>query len=254
MQVEYAEASDIARELNDRRLLADSMFNESFVPLVTGHPERTIPLLERCLEAADPGDRPFQGRVWISIGVGTMFAGNPKDGIASIERGLGLYRLTNERLASCEALLLLAGAELMLGNIDAAQTHAEEATSIATTSKSPVLIANALLPHAILANRVGRHERAARLVGAWNGLEQEYEIHFPAVGLGFFGDPAADARAALGDEAFEVARSEGLAMDIHQISELLEGDPAGASPYGRETNSLPKRTDPTPPDGSGASV
>jgi hypothetical protein len=49
-------------------------------------------------------------------------------------------------------------------------------------------------------------------------------MHFPEVGLAFFGDPADQARVALGDEAFEVGRAEGAAMTLAQMIELLEDD------------------------------
>jgi predicted ATPase/class 3 adenylate cyclase len=230
MQAAYEEASGIAEELGDRQVLVRSLYNLAFVPFLTGHPREGIPIFERCLEVVDPEDRSFQARVWSSIGTMMMFAGDPQGGIPLIERALDLLRLTDERLASCEVLIMLANAQLMSGNLDAALGHLAEATSIATLSGSPILLANVMLPLAIAANRLGRHERAARLAGAWNRLEQDYEIHFPAVGLGLFGDPAAEARAALGDEVFEEARSEGFRLDLKEIGELLEHDPGGASP------------------------
>jgi predicted ATPase/class 3 adenylate cyclase len=224
MRAAYEEASDIAEELGDRRLLAESLYNLSFVPFVVGHPDGSIPLLERSLEVADPNDHSFQARIWASIGTSMVLAGNPSGGIPLIERALDLLRRTDERLASCEVLIMLAGAQLMSGNLEAALGHLAEATSIATQSRSPILLATTTLPHAMAANRLGRHERAARVIGAWNRLEQDYEIHFPAVALTYFGDPADESRAALGDEAFQAARSEGFGLDVKEIGELLEHD------------------------------
>jgi predicted ATPase/class 3 adenylate cyclase len=222
MQAAYEEAASIAEELGDRRLLAESLFNLSFVPFLTGHPEEVIPLQERALEVADPEDLSFQARGLSSIGTTLLFVGRAEDGIPFIERALDLLRATNERLASCEVLIMLAAARLASGNMDAALTSLAEATSIATDSGSPILLATTTLPHAIASNRLGQHERAARVIGAWNRLERDYEIHFPSVGIGFWGDPVDDARAALGDEAFETFRSEGFRLDLKEIGELLQ--------------------------------
>jgi non-specific serine/threonine protein kinase len=222
MQASYEEAAGIAEELGDRRLLARSLFNLSFVPFVRGHPEESFRLLERCLEVVDPDDRALEARVWSSIGASRMFAGDLPGAMVPVERALELFRLAGERLASSEVLIMLAAVQLRNGNMEAALGHLAEATAISLTSGSPLLVANVALPHAIAANRSGRFERAARLVGAWNRFEEAYEIHLPAVGLGFFGDPAAEARAGLGDDAFERARAEGAALDLPGVVTLIE--------------------------------
>jgi predicted ATPase len=222
MQAAYEEAASIAEELGDRRLLAESLFNLSFVPFLTGHPEEVIPLQERALEVADPEDLLFQARALSSIGTTLLFMGRAEDGIPFIERALDLLRATDERLASCEVLIMLAAARLASGDMDAALVSLTEATSIATDTGSPILLATTTLPHAIASNRLGQYERAARVIGAWNRLERDYEIHFPSVGIGFWGDPVDDARAALGDAAFEEARMEGFQMDLGEIGELLQ--------------------------------
>src|SRR5205085_8895624 len=119
------------------------------------------------------------------------------DGIPFIDQALDLLRATDERLASCEVLIMLAAARLASGNMEGALASLAEATSIATDSGSPILLATTTLPHAIASNRLGQYERSARVIGAWNRLERDYEIHFPAVGIAFWGDPLDDARAAL---------------------------------------------------------
>jgi predicted ATPase/class 3 adenylate cyclase len=222
MQASYEEAASIAEEVGDRRLLARSLFNLSFVPVATGHIEEAVPLLERCLEVADADDTSLRAQVWTSLGTLPLLAGDAQRAMPGLERALEILRLADERLASCEVLIMCAGAELMLGSLEASFGHLAAATAIATSSGSPLLLANVVIPHAIAANVTGQPERAARLVGAWNRLEEDYEIHFPAIGLGLFGDFAGDARAALGDEAFERARQEGLALNLQGIVGLIE--------------------------------
>jgi hypothetical protein len=99
--------------------------------------------------------------------------------------------------------------------------HLDEATAIVAGSSSPVNLCTLLLPYARLANRDGRHHDAARLVGAYNRIEEDYDVHIPQVGVIFLGDPGEHARTALGDEGFERARGEGLALSVEQMFALV---------------------------------
>ena len=63
----------------------------------------------------------------------------------------------------------------------------------------------------LLANDDGRHERAARLVGA--SAQMRHDVGGAAPLIGRWGDPDSDARKALGKEAYDAARAEGYAMD-----------------------------------------
>jgi predicted ATPase/class 3 adenylate cyclase len=202
MRASYEEAADIAQALGDRRLLTRALFNLSFTPWVSGHPEEGMRLLEHGLEVAEPDDLQMQAQLWTGIGFGHLFSGNAVGAIEPIERSISLHREVGEQLALCESLITLSGVYVVLERTDEGLAYLAEATAIACASGNPILLATALLPHALLANLMGRHHRAAPLIGASNRLERDYDVHFPD-GLPFFGDPADQARAALGEEAFE---------------------------------------------------
>ena len=218
----YEEAAEIARGLEDRRLLTRALVNLTFVPAVSGHPEEGLQLLEDCLEIVEPDDLAMQAELWAGIGYGRLFAGDAVGAIEPIERSISLYREVGEQMMLCEALIALAGTHVILDRIDQGVVHLAEATAIASSSGNPILLVTVLGPHALMANLTGRPERAATLAGASSRLEREYDVNFPEVGLEFFGDPAELARAALGDEGFERAWSAGQTMTLTQMIELLE--------------------------------
>jgi len=224
MQASYQEAADIARSLGDRRLLARALFHLTFTPVVAGNPEEGMRLLEHCLEVVERDDLAMQAELWGSIGVGRLFSGDAIGATEPIERSITLYREVGEQLALCESLIALAGVYLVLERTEDGLPHLAEATAIACASGNPILLATVLGPHALIANLTGRADRAATLVGASSRLEREYDVNFPEVGLAFFGDPAEQARAAMGDDAFELAWAEGEAMTLAQMIELFEDD------------------------------
>jgi predicted ATPase/class 3 adenylate cyclase len=223
MTAEYEEAASIAEELRDRRILAQALFNLSFVPTVGGHPQDATPILERCLEIADLDDARLRGQVLFSIGFLRMIAGDAVGATEPFERAIELLRGANQTFAACESLEALAGVRLAQGDFDGAVRDLSAATELAIGSQNPLLIALSTFAHALLANASGRFERAARLLGAAEGIRRVYDINTPAVGLSFWGDPADESRAALGEEAFELARAEGADLSLPQIADLMEG-------------------------------
>jgi hypothetical protein len=70
----------------------------------------------------------------------------------------------------------------------------------------------------------GRHEDAARLVGAWERLERDHRIGFPDAALAGFADPANAAREALGVEGFERANEQGFSLDLDGIRRLVSAE------------------------------
>ena len=88
-----------------------------------------------------------------------------------------------------------------------------------TDGSSPfnVNVFSLLLPYARIANEEGRHDDAARLVGAYNRVEDDYDLHIPDVGVAFLGDPRQAANEALGDDAYERAWASGYALTLEDM-------------------------------------
>jgi non-specific serine/threonine protein kinase len=213
----YREAAEIAREVGERRLLSSSLLNLSFIQDYSeeGIAER-LALLEECLQIAEEDDLFLRGLVWTAFGYIHLFAGDRAGATEMIERAVMLQRQGGESYALSEGLVGLAGISYDAGDIAKMRRYLNEAMQIVLPTRNPVELCALLLPYGRLANHFGRHEDAARMMGAYHRIEDDYDVHIPRVGVVFLGDPDEQARAELGPEAFETARAEGYAWSIDE--------------------------------------
>jgi predicted ATPase/class 3 adenylate cyclase len=215
----YEEAVDIARELGDPRLLSRALFDLSFVPMVTGQDvERQEPLLREALAKADPDDRPLKAQILTGLGYAQVFkGGDPADVVRLTEEALAIHRGVGDRVLTAENLTGLAGLRLLSGDLDGAREPLREAVALLTDVDSPVMAGMALFSLAVLARTEGDHVTMARLLGAWTRIKDEGGGAPPVFALAqIIGDPEAQAREAMGDEAYERAHAEGYAMTMAQ--------------------------------------
>jgi len=75
-----------------------------------------------------------------------------------------------------------------------------------------------------------RHDRAARLLGAWARIGQEFGVQFPDIAIDRFGDPELEARVALGEQEFERAHAEAFGSSLEEIVALMTEDQEGSPP------------------------
>ncbi|MGH2723708.1 MAG: hypothetical protein ACRDI0_05490 [Actinomycetota bacterium] len=106
--------------------------------------------------------------------------------------------------------------DLVLGDVNDARLHLRRAMDLTVEAGSEMGIAQMLLGVALLAQAEGRHERAARLLGAQARIQETLGGAPPPELLAPFGDPEADARTALDDETFERAWAKGRAMTTEE--------------------------------------
>jgi predicted ATPase/class 3 adenylate cyclase len=227
MAARYDEAAAIADELGDRRLIARALFDQSFVWLVSGELDRSVERLEQALSMAAEDDLVLRAKIVISIAYARLFLGDHVGGLDLIDEAIGMHGAAGERLALAEALIARAGLKSKLGEWDAATEDLEAATTVAAEAPGPMLLAQVVIPHALLAVHDQRFRRAAVVGGAWESIEVDHGVHFPEVAGSFLGDPVADARAAMDAEAFEEAYAEGRAMTIDEIVAFLS-DPSAS--------------------------
>ena len=221
MQEAYEEAVTIARALDDRVLLASALFDLSFVAVMTAEDfEEGERILREALDTVGEADLFLRSRILGCIGYARMLRGEAAASVEPFEQAIELQRAIGDRLGTSANLVGLAGMEVAIGHVEAARTHLREATEIAAESGTAAMLATVVLPNAIVASLEGRHEEAARLAGAWEQLQRQYQVRFPDVALERFGDPTAAARDALGDDAFERAFESGLDLDLPGIARL----------------------------------
>ena len=213
----YREAAEIAREVGERRLLSHALLNLSFIQNYSeaGIAER-LALLEECLQIAEEDDLFLRGLIWTAFGYIHLFTGDRVEAAEMIKRAVVLQRQSGETYALSEGLIGLAGLSYEAGDIAEMRRYLDEAMQIVLPTKNPVELCTLLLPYARLANHFGRHEDAARMMGAYNRIEDNYDVHIPRVGVKVLGDPEEPARAALGGPAFDTARAEGYAWSLEE--------------------------------------
>jgi predicted ATPase/class 3 adenylate cyclase len=222
MRDAYEEAETIARSLGDRSLLGSALFDLSFVPtMAEGDFAAGERILHEALEVAGDDDPLLRSRILGALGFAGMFQGKPLAGIGWFEQAIEIQRTIGDRLGVPQNLVGIAAMQLLLGALDEARANLREATAAATESSAPPMLATVVVPNAVLATVDGRHEDAARLVGAWERLERDHRIGFPDAALAGFGDPANAAREALGDEGFERAYERGFSLDLDGIRRLV---------------------------------
>jgi predicted ATPase/class 3 adenylate cyclase len=215
----YEEAVEIGREVGDPRLLSRALFDLSFVPFVKDQDlERQERLLREAQAEADPDDRALKAQILTGFGYAHMFrGGNPADAFQLIEEALAIHREFGDRVLIAENLTGLAGLLMQSGDIEAARAPLREAVALLADPGSPIMVGMGLVSLAILARTEGDDVTAARLLGAWNRIKDEGGGAPPLFALEqLIGDPEAQARAALGEEAFERAHAEGYAMTMAQ--------------------------------------
>ena len=216
----YEEAVEIARELGERRLLAEALYDLAFIPSVLeGDFDGAERLLQESLGVAEPDDRALVGQIWSALGFAAVLQTQRSlaDRMKPIQNAIAIYRELGDRLMVAGNLIALAGLEFSVAHFDAARDHLREAAEgIAAETESTIEFANLFFPLAVMACHDGRQQRAARLLGAWQMMKEQAEGSAPQVSHIAFGDPEADTRAALGDEEFERAWAEGYAATVDE--------------------------------------
>jgi tetratricopeptide (TPR) repeat protein len=229
----YDEAASIAEEIGDPRLLARALFDRSFEWLGPDELGPSLETLERCLEVAPDDDLVLRAKALMAIGYGRVLLGDGAAASELIGEAVELHRRAGERLALCEGLVARASIQVLAaasggGVLDDAVADVIEATTLAAETPGPIMLAQVVMPQAIVAAKAQRFRRAAVLMGAWETLQVDHGVHFPDVGLSFFGDPAEESRAALGDHAYAEAFDAGRALTLDEmVAFLLDLDAGG---------------------------
>jgi tetratricopeptide (TPR) repeat protein len=214
----YEEALAIERELGDPARIAEALYNEAFVVAAGDDLEYAARLLDESLDLfRRAGDEPGVARVLVILVIRDAMAGDWGRVIARIEEVVAIWRRLGDRLHLAFDLVWLAFAYGRMGRPEDARSVALEALELFRDVDNPTGIALAFLDLAFLATWEGRHEDAIRLAGASQSLRQRAGGGPPPGFAGMLeGDPAAEARAYLTEDAAQRAWEEGRAMSVEE--------------------------------------
>jgi tetratricopeptide (TPR) repeat protein len=239
----YGEALAIERELGDPARIAEALYNEAFVVAAAGDLESAARLLDESLDLfRRAGDEPGVARVLVMLVIRDATAGDWDRVIEKIEEGVAIWRRLGDRLHLAFGLIWLAFAYGRADRPEDARSAALEALELFREADNPTGIALAFLDLAFLATWEGRHEDAIRLAGASESL-RERTGGGPPPGFGGLleGDPAAEARSHLSEEAAQRAWEEGLALSDDDAVALARSSPGGPDRGIQDQRSGPSR-------------
>ena len=212
----YDEALAIERELGDPARLAEALYNEAFAFADEHDLESAARLLDESLELfRQVGDEPGAARVLVMQVVPDAMAGAWDRVVARIEEVAAIWRRLGDRLNLAFGLIWLAFAYGRAGRREDARATALEALELFREADNATGIALAFLDLAFLLTWEGRHQDAISMAGV---AEHHRDLAGggPTPGFGGMleGDPVAEARAHLTDDAARRAWQEGLTMSV----------------------------------------
>jgi len=218
----YAEALAIQRDLGDPAGLAEALYNAGYVAVLLGDPAtarvdyaESMNLFEQVGSDKDL-IRLREAQVFLMHSEGEYVSAR-----ALQRENVEAFRRTGETGRVAIAVTLLAGIDLRLSEFAEAHAGLAEAVEIFGETGDRQGLVRISMIAAALAIVEGQFERAALLSGAGTALKEPLgEIATPLRMLQIE-DPVPQARAGLGDAAFEEAFSAGRAMSLEELIELV---------------------------------
>jgi len=210
----YQEALAIERELGDPARTAEALYNQAFVAGAGGDFDAALRLFQESLDLfRRAGDESGVTRVQWMIVIPDLVAGRWERPLAQAEEAVAAWRRAGDRLRLGDGLVWLAVVYARAGRPADARSAVVEALRVFREVDSPMGIVSVVLGLSYLARWGDRYEDAVKLAGAAESLRERVGGRAPLDFLsGFLGDPEAEARAHLPQEAARRAFQEGRAM------------------------------------------
>jgi predicted ATPase/class 3 adenylate cyclase len=212
----YQQALDIERELGDPARIAEALYNLSFV--VAGHDLGSAARLldESLAQFRLVDDERGVAQVQAMLVMPEAQAGKWDSVIERLDEVVAIWRRLGERLHIAFDLLWLAYAHGRAGHREEARSAGLEALELFGEVDNHTGIGITFTALAFLATWEGRHEDAIRLAAASESVKARVGGPPGAIGGLLEGDPEAEARAHLSEEAAQRAWEEGLALSVDQ--------------------------------------
>jgi predicted ATPase/class 3 adenylate cyclase len=219
----YDEALAIERELGDPSRVAEALYNRAFVAAADPRDgPGTLELLEESLRLfRRVGDEAGVARVLSMLAGRRAMAGDWYPFIAGTEEAVAIWRRVGDRFRLAIDLTSLAMAYARVRRSNEARAAALEALELFSEVDNPTGVGMVLLALSFLARREGRYEDAVRLAAASESLRERAGGGAPTDLLAILiGDPEAEARAHLSEDAARRAWEGGRTMSVDEAVAL----------------------------------
>jgi tetratricopeptide (TPR) repeat protein len=225
----YEEALAIERELGDPARIAEALYNQAFVAGAAGDFDAAGRMFEESLELfRRAGDEVGATRpLWMSV-VRELATGTWDPAISTAEEVVAILRRAGDRRQLGDVPVGTAVVYAHAGRLADARSALQEAMELFRALDSSTGVVWVVQGLSYLARWEERFEDAVRLAGAVESLREQVGGRAPLEFLaGFLGDPEAEARARLPEDAAERAFQEGRTLSVDAALALALGERAG---------------------------
>lgn len=226
----YTEARELYEEAGDKPGLAEALFNEAFVPMMSGDQVTAADMFERARDLYDElGNDLGAARAEGVMLIARYWRGNYGEAVPGIERAVAIFRARGELLELADVLTNLSAARAMLGQWSGSIAALRESMAIFLEAGNELGVAMVLEILAALAAWSSEPERSARLFG-YTDATKERLGGAPPVSI-FLTDPfRSRVLEALGQDEFARLLAEGARLTQAEAIELGNFEPAGDIP------------------------
>jgi predicted ATPase/DNA-binding SARP family transcriptional activator/Tfp pilus assembly protein PilF len=216
-RISLEESLAIRRELGDKPGIAGSLYNLGMLALDEGDRRRAQDYFHQCLAIRrELEDRAGAADALNRLAGVAMRSGDLDAAYALVTESLSVLRDLGYRRGIALALTTLGEVTLKRGDSVNAYVHLMESLEILYALEDTSNIALCLRELACLSLNQGQIERAARLMGAAEGLREAMGVLHTALDRAAYERDITAFRTALGEEAFSAALAEGRAMSVDQ--------------------------------------
>lgn len=218
------EALALFRALGDTGRIAETVWMLGVAAVFQGRPGNAVPLCEESLALyRERGDERGAIQALGVLGMAALHLGQHERAGALLGEAVEIARRHNDRWGQAMSLVQLGHVALAAGEIDRAATLFAECAPRFRETGNPLYVPWYLEGVAGVALVRGEWARAARFCGARDALRARLGSPLPAADPDRFAPMLATIRAALGEERFAAAYTDGAALTL----EAALGEGAG---------------------------
>jgi predicted ATPase/class 3 adenylate cyclase len=219
----YGEAEAIVRTVGDRRWLTDAIYNSASIAMLKGDiATANAKLQEGAATSRELRDDAIVARFLQAEGYLAFMGGDLARARPLLEESLALAVRGNDQMAIATGQHTVAQVARLEGRYDAASEHYREALRFAHQLGDAAALTEPLQGLAAVAIATGNPDTGVRLLAANDSIRERLGGGPPPEWLRL-GDPLADARRALGDEAYERAWEAGRRLTVDDAVALALG-------------------------------